>query len=161
MTNYTASDFAKAEFARHPDGRVAARTAVDWAQWAFKCSECATDEERNECDGHDFGPDGYMANSGWVPVQEQAGSYTRTDEEDWQARAEKAEKERDEVRANAYNWEATAEEWEKRALAAESRTLRPDDATDAQIAAAYRAGRFALADWLAGRTDRIAEEMNR
>lgn len=70
MTEYTASDFAKAEFARHPDGRVAARTGVDWAQWAFKCSECETDEERNECDGHDFGPDGFMASSGWVPVQE-------------------------------------------------------------------------------------------
>lgn len=43
----------------------------------------------------------------------------------------------------------------------EPRRLTPDDATDAQIAAAYRAGQFALADWLAGRTDRIAEEMNR
>lgn len=41
-------------------------------------------------------------------------------------RAEKAEQERDEARANAYNWEATAEEWKKRALAAESRPLMPE-----------------------------------
>ena len=41
------------------------------------------------------------------------------------------------------------------------RPLTAENATDAQIAAAYRAGRFALADWLAGRTDRTAEEMNR
>ena len=41
-------------------------------------------------------------------------------------RAEKAEEERDEARANAYNWEATAEEWEKRAVRAESHPLTPD-----------------------------------
>ena len=39
---------------------------------------------------------------------------------------DKAEQERDEARANAYNWEATAEEWEKRAVRAESHPLTPD-----------------------------------
>ena len=54
------------------------------------------------------------------------------------ARAEKAERERDEARANAYNWEATAEEWEKRALA-ESRPLTPDAITVEMCRRAYRA----------------------
>ena len=48
-------------------------------------------------------------------------------------RAEKAEEERDEARANAYNWEATAEEWEKRAVRAESRPLTPDAITDEMV----------------------------
>ena len=48
-------------------------------------------------------------------------------------RAEKAEEERDQSRASAYNWEATAEEWEKRALAAASRPLTADDITDEMV----------------------------
>ena len=49
------------------------------------------------------------------------------------ARADKAEHERDEARANAYNWEATAEVWGKRALVAESRPLTPDAITDEMV----------------------------
>src|SRR5699024_12375518 len=47
--------------------------------------------------------------------------------------AEKAERERDQARASAYNWEATAGEWEKRALAAESHPLTPDAITDEMV----------------------------
>ena len=46
---------------------------------------------------------------------------------------DKAEQERDEARANAYNWEATAEEWEKRAVRAESHPLTPDAITDEMV----------------------------
>ena len=46
---------------------------------------------------------------------------------------EKAERERDEARANAYNWEATAEEWEKRAVRAESHPLTPDAITNEMV----------------------------
>ena len=56
-------------------------------------------------------------------------------------RAEKAEEERDEARANAYNWEATAEEWEKRAVRAESHPLTPDAITDEMVE------RGAIANW--------------
>ena len=52
-------------------------------------------------------------------------------------RAEKAEEERDEARANAYNWEATAEEWEKRAVRAESHPLTPDAITDEMVERAF------------------------
>src|SRR5699024_7889315 len=51
----------------------------------------------------------------------------------YRKRAEKAERERDQARASAYNWEATAGEWEKRALAAESRPLTPDAITDEMV----------------------------
>lgn len=64
-----------------------------------------------------------------------AGSYTRTDE-DWKARAEKAERERDEMRDA---WEGAVESVKEansliNALrAAESRPFTPDDITDEMV----------------------------
>src|SRR5699024_1762780 len=58
--------------------------------------------------------------------------------------------EREQARASAYNWEATAGEWEKRALAAESRPLTPDAITDEMVergAVANWRGDVAHPDW--------------
>ena len=58
MTKYTASDFANARFAEHPDGRIAVRFNIypDFP-WTFNRGS-VTDEYR------DVG----MAHAGWVPV---------------------------------------------------------------------------------------------
>ena len=53
---------------------------------------------------------------------------------------EEIARERDEARANAYNWKATAEEWEKSAVRVEPRPLTPDAITDEMVDAAV-AGR--------------------
>lgn len=61
MTKYTAEDFARAEFARHKDGRVAARTEPhDTASWE--------DRARRYTDAG-------MADAGWSIVRD-AGSMT-------------------------------------------------------------------------------------
>ena len=46
---------------------------------------------------------------------------------------EEIARERDEARANAYNWKATAEEWEKSAARVEPRPLTPDAITDDMV----------------------------
>lgn len=102
MSKYTANDFAKAELARHPDGRIAVRTPDapkkhgNYDVWAEPGKPLNYSDEE-------------LAVYGWSPVQV-AGSYTRTDEDGLTllmvqqqrdqatARAEKAEKERDEAR---------------------------------------------------------------
>lgn len=56
MTTYTAEDFAKASFARHPNGDIAARFGHDRRPWH-------TDDETGLSDGE-------MAVDGWVPVRE-------------------------------------------------------------------------------------------
>ena len=46
---------------------------------------------------------------------------------------EEIARERDEARANAYNWKATAEVWEKSAARVEPRPLTPDAITDEMV----------------------------
>ena len=54
MTKYTAADFANAQFAKHPDGRIAARLQTEEARpWESVC---------------DFHTEEEMADAGWVPV---------------------------------------------------------------------------------------------
>src|SRR5699024_8405131 len=74
----------------------------------------------------------------------------------YRKRAEKAERERDQARASAYNWEATAGEWEKRALAAESRPLTADDISDEMVERARNAPSF---DGRLSPTPRLVREM--
>lgn len=129
MTAYTADDFAKAEFARNRDGRIAARLnggthGYEWTTEGFMGAQVS----RGDAD---------MAAELWAPVQEQAGSYTRADEpvdpdgdaawwraraeetevqrDEWKARTEKAEQERDEARkfATAEHVRATGAERER------------------------------------------------
>ena len=55
---YSAADFANAQFAEHPDGRLAHRVEYGTVfAWSF---------ERNDAD--DYAADEYMAEHGWVPV---------------------------------------------------------------------------------------------
>lgn len=67
MATYTADDFARADFARHPDGGLAMRVrpldARPWETW------------------HCYASDATMALTGWVPVPH--GSYTRHDSPDY------------------------------------------------------------------------------
>lgn len=73
MTKYLAGDFARARFATHPDGRIAARVKPDSEYpWSTVMAGSAASRVSRT--------DAAMEASGWVPVQEQAGSYTRTDE---------------------------------------------------------------------------------
>lgn len=58
MTTYTEQDFAKASFARNPDGGIAVRLNDDDAPWF------AEDENWHS--------DATMASYGWVPVREAA-----------------------------------------------------------------------------------------
>ena len=61
MTTYTAEDFANAEFARHPDGRIAARVDSGNLGWWAGGNERA---EPSWMDDYD------MAEDGFVPVRE-------------------------------------------------------------------------------------------
>lgn len=61
MTTYTAEDFANAEFARHPDGRVAARVDSGNLGWWAGGNERAEASWMDDCD---------MAEEGFVPVRE-------------------------------------------------------------------------------------------
>ena len=54
MSTYTAADFANAQFAKHPDGRIAARLE--------------TEEARPWESVRDFHTDEGIAAAGWVPV---------------------------------------------------------------------------------------------
>ena len=57
MTTYTAEDFARANFARHPDGRIAARLDERYTRpWSIGEDDWLTDVA--------------MALSGWIPVVE-------------------------------------------------------------------------------------------
>ena len=59
MTTYTAEDFANAGFARHPDGRIAARLDERYTRpWSIGEDDWLTDVA--------------MALNGWVPVREAA-----------------------------------------------------------------------------------------
>ncbi|WP_087484906.1 hypothetical protein [Brachybacterium massiliense] len=65
-----------------------------------------------------------------------AGSYTRTDEEDWQARAEKAEQERDEARGALRA---------RLGMSAQPRALTADDITDEMVNRARKAWNLSAA----------------
>lgn len=67
MATYTADDFARADFARHPDGGLAMRVRpLDVRPW-----------ETGRC----YAADASMALTGWVPVPH--GAYTRHDSPDY------------------------------------------------------------------------------
>lgn len=97
-----------------------------------------------------------------------AGSYTRTDEEDWQARAEKAERERDEARAYAGR---ASERWRKeltlrlevadelrRLRATQARPLTPDAITDEMVERAVNA--YATRRWNDGAEGYLSHKHN-
>ena len=135
---YTAEDFARAEFARHPDGRIAARIGVGIA-WYGRLS--ANQEYLV------WRPDELMASEGWVPVQESRASVAdaalaqmakdfrvvRAQRDDAGKRARKAEKERNDAQygmevatQQRNNWESIA----RQAIAEQPRPLTPDEITD-------------------------------
>lgn len=69
MNKYTAEDFANAEFARHPDGRIAARLYPGLKeQWAMFESAWGSSDHR-------------LAIDDWVPVPDQAPGRTITESE--------------------------------------------------------------------------------
>ncbi|MDN6530302.1 MAG: hypothetical protein L0K67_14685, partial [Brevibacterium sp.] len=67
MSKYTAEDFANAEFARHPDGRIAARLYPGLKeQWAmFESAWVSSDHQ--------------LAIDNWVPVPEHVPGRTITE----------------------------------------------------------------------------------
>lgn len=61
MNKYTAQDFEDAQFAEHPDGRLAHRVEYGTVfSWSF---------ERNDAD--DYAANEYMVADGWAPVPAQ------------------------------------------------------------------------------------------
>ena len=97
-----------------------------------------------------------------------AGSYTRTDEEDWQARAEKAEQDRDEARSDARRASAR---WRKeltlrlevadelrRLRATQARPLTPDAITDEMVERAVNA--YATRRWNDGAVGYLSHKHN-
>lgn len=68
MTEYTADDFQHARFAKSPLGHNSACRADSEDGGTWICPAWPNDTMS----------DWYMARNGWVPVQEKAGSYTRT-----------------------------------------------------------------------------------
>lgn len=61
MSKYTAQDFEDAQFAEHPDGRLAHRVEYGTVfSWSF---------ERNDAD--DYAANEYMVADGWAPVPAQ------------------------------------------------------------------------------------------
>lgn len=102
MSAYNAADFERAEFARHPDGGIAARVDLDDQPWAASVpGETCTWET-----------DGQMARGGWSPVREcpnpdlhdivmlsrTVAAVTQCSCSAQRARAQRAEQERDQLR---------------------------------------------------------------
>ena len=75
---YTAEDFANAEFARHPDGRIAARVDSDSLGWWARGNERAEPSWRGNYE---------MARDGWVPVRVAAAHPITLDalQADWES----------------------------------------------------------------------------
>lgn len=112
MTTYTADDFKHAHFAMHSvTGSVASKGRMDW-KWVLPGWYDTGDVSRLS--------DQQMADAGWAPVRVPAGSYTRTDEEDWQARAVKAEQALVEMTAHRDQCRGTAIKWQMEANRAEA-----------------------------------------
>ena len=132
MSMYDSTDFASAEFARHPDGRIAARNGSG-RRWQAKMPA-----------GFWANPDNnLMAVDGWAPVLECPNPEQHDDRyvspravkrvQEVQARAEKAERERDEARDAVSAAHHAMQEARERFRAAEPRPLSPDAITDEMV----------------------------
>lgn len=95
MATYTADDFARADFARHPDGGLAMRVRPldvrPWETW------------------HCYASDATMALTGWVPVPH--GSYNRHESPDYADGGVTAAAIEKEAERRPFDSEVADEEW--------------------------------------------------
>lgn len=145
----TAADFAKAEFARHPDGRVAARTVPkDDAghQWLVADTD-ATDLTGPDVAGYlDQYMDSGMARSGWSPVRECPNPEVHEGHDDLVLRLRYRLDERDASRDMAALWKETAREHVGRSRTALSWAEMCEEAVRTATDCAEKAERVACPD---------------
>ena len=135
----TADDFAQADFARHADGRIARRANPDL--WVYNQPPSSA-PVWSVC--RDMAEDG-----GWSPVREcpDPDVHARVEKPAspyWQGMyddaLEKAEKERDEARAERDHFHEVAATFRDKFNAAESHPLTPDAITDEMVERARKRG---------------------